>query len=120
MITDRIKQEIRPGTVIPKPETTRPYEVKGWGCRRGRPALIYKIPPRAAGRKPAEKGVTDQEFESAYEVLNSSGEFTRVWFNENLPRCAKEGSCNFTTIGGIFALLDVARYLERGVYLKAV
>jgi len=39
-------------------------------------------------------------------------------FNEHMPRCAGEGSCNFTTIGEIFSLLDLAVYNRKGVYRK--
>jgi hypothetical protein len=118
MIVNKVRSFISPGTVIPKPENKGQFVVKGWGERRGEPALIYSIPNHSNSAKPYHKGITVSEFEKAYEVLERSGEFTRAWFNDHLPACAKEGGCNFTTIGGIFQLLGVARYSERGVYVR--
>lgn len=116
MIESRIRKSAPPGTVIPKPEATADFVVKGWGTRRGESALVYCIPNHQQPGKPYEKGITVSEFKKAFAELKRSGEFTRTWFNENLPECAKEGACNFTTIGGIFELLGEASYFERGVY----
>ena len=86
--------------------------------RRGQEALIYTIPSHTGGR-PKEKGVTISEFESALTELNRTGELTRAWFNENLKACAKEGACNFTSIGkpSFEALINQFRYamLEKAV-----
>ena len=116
MIVERIRKSISSGIVIPKPEAQGDFVVKAWGRRRGESALVYSIPNHGSPRKPHEKGITESEFERAFEELRSSGELTRSWFNENLPACAKEGSCNYTTIGGIFQLLGEAAYATRGVY----
>jgi hypothetical protein len=35
-----------------------------------------------------------------------------------MTACAKEGGCNFTTIGGVFEVLGYAKY-ERGMYVTA-
>jgi len=37
-----------------------------------------------------------------------------VWFDQYLSKCAAEGGCNFTTIGGIFILLGEAYYAGPG------
>ena len=111
-------QRLSPGTVIPKPEAKDEFTVKGWGKRNGETAPIYFIPNHSDPGKPHEKGVTAGEFEQAYRQLLTTGEFTRKWSNVNMPRCSKEGACNFTTIGGIFSLLDLAAYESRGVYRK--
>ena len=116
MIADRIRINVKPNTVIPKPEATADFRVKGWGKRRGEPALIYTIPNHRDSSKPYEKGVTESEFTAAYDRLISNGELRREWFNTNLAACAKEGGCNFTTIGGIFQIIGIASYAERGVY----
>lgn len=116
MIVERIKDAISFGTVIPKPEAKADFLVKGWGKRRGEPALIYLIPNHSDASKPHQKGITESEFEKAFSELLSSGAFTRHWFNQHLSNCAKEGACNFTTIGGIFDLLGEAVYLGRGAY----
>lgn len=117
MIVNKVRSFVLPGTVIPKPEAKGQFVVKGWGERRGETALIYSIPNHSNPLKPYHKGITESEFEKAYEVLVRRGEFTRQWFNDNLPACAQEGGCNFTTIGGIFQLLGVAKYAERGMYV---
>jgi hypothetical protein len=116
MIANRIRRSISSGTVIPKPEATADFVVKAWGQRRGEPALIYCIPNHQEPGKPYQKGVTESEIERAFAELRSSGEFTRAWFNNHLVKCAKEGGCNYTTIGGLFELLGEARYSSRGVY----
>ncbi|HRY71209.1 MAG TPA: hypothetical protein P5159_23935 [Phycisphaerae bacterium] len=101
---------------FPEPQAKADFVVKGWGTRRGEDALIYTIPNRKNPTKPSENGITVSEFEAAFAQLKSSGQFTRAWFNSELPACAGEGSCNFTSIGGIFELLSLARYAGRGVY----
>jgi len=110
--------EKHPGTEIPKPNAIAPFLIKRIGNRRGEPALIYQIPSHSEKSPFYEKGVTVTEFEKAYNQLLSTGEFTRGWFNSNLPACAKEGGCNYTTIGGVFELIGVAKYKCRGKYEK--
>jgi hypothetical protein len=117
---DRIRRLVALGTAIPKPETEAEFLVRGWGQRRGEPALIYSIPNHRNPSKPHEKGITESEFEKAFSQLEASGKFTRAWFNEHLPACAKEGPCNYTTIGGMFQLLGEARYASRGVYERCL
>lgn len=86
--------------------------------RRGEPALIYTIPNNRNPQKPYEKGITATEFERAREELVRSGQLTRPWFLERLPRCIDEGECNFTTLGGLLVLLGEAVYEGAGVYLR--
>jgi hypothetical protein len=111
-----LEEKVAPGTVIPKPQAHADFVVKGWGKRRGERALIFSIPNHSKPSTPHEIGVTSSEWEKAFEYLMSSGEFSRKWFDRYLTACAKEGSCNFTTIGGIFELLGHAKYYDRGVY----
>jgi hypothetical protein len=118
VIAERLRASIDAGRLIPKPEAKSDFVVKGWGKRRGESALIYQIPNHSNPSKPYEKGITVAEFEKAHAELVKSGEMTRDWFNRNLPDCAKEGGCNFTTIGGIFELLGEANYSDRGVYVR--
>jgi hypothetical protein len=118
VIAEIICKTITPGTVIPKPAAASDFVVKNWGRLRGEPALIYLIPNRRSPEKPYEKGITQSEFEQAYNELQSSGKFTRTWFNDNLLKCVDEGPCSFTTIGGIFQLLGKADYSSLGVYVK--
>ncbi len=116
MLIERIRATATRGVVIPKPMAKGKFMVKGWGKRRGEPALIYTIPNHKNPSIPYAKGVTVNELEMAFAQLSSAGGFTRTWFNVNLPMCAKEGGCNFTSIGGIFVLLGLARYSGKGVY----
>ena len=116
VIVERVRREVRRGAVVPKPASTRDYVVKGWGRRRGEDALIYRIPNRRNPGHSYEKGITESEFEEAYRHLRKDGAISRKWFDRNMQACAKEGSCNFTTIGGIFELLGIAIY-ERGSYV---
>ena len=118
-ILDRIEEKAAPGTVIPKPEARGDFVVKGWGRRRGERALIYTIPNHSAFGRPHQKGINESEWVKAFDRLTETGEFSRSWFQRSLSDCAKEGSCNFTTIGGIFELLGDARYEKHGVYRRA-
>ena len=92
--------------------------MKSWGKRKGEDALIYRIPNRKDPAKPYEKGITVKEWEQAFRQLVDTGEFTKAWFDANMRRCPNEGSCNSTTIGGIFSLLGLADYGGRGVYRR--
>ena len=118
-IIDRLEAEIAPGTPIPKPETDETYRVKGWGVRRGERALIYFIPNRKHKTKPYQKSVTVSDWKLAWKRLDSTGELRKSWFTSALPGCSGEGSCNFTTIGGVFQLLGLAVRDGRGTYRKA-
>lgn len=117
MIASQILQlaSERQGLEIPKPKAKAPFRIKGLGTRRGEPALIYTIPSHT-GRKPYEKGITLTEFEKAVKHLNQTGQMDRAWFNNQLPLCAKEGGCNFTSLGGIFEILGIARFDSQGTY----
>jgi hypothetical protein len=110
-----IEGSLTPGTVIPKPQARSDFAVKGWGVRRGERALIYTIPNHKKPNRPYQKGITASELVKAFQHLADAGELSRSWFGRALPDCAKEGGCNFTTIGGIFELLGYALY-NRGVY----
>jgi hypothetical protein len=118
MLERRIRAAAPPGTVIPKPAARRPFRVTGDGVRRGQPALIYSIPNHTDRRSPYQKGVTWQELDRAYAQLLRSGELTTGWFRRHLTACYEEGSCNFTTVGGLFQLLGEAAYERRGVYVR--
>lgn len=103
------------GTPIPKPKSDR-SKLYGWGKRRGERALVYIMPNHSNPENPHKKGVTVAEFGQAYNRIVEKGEFTREWFKLNMPDCDKEGGCNYTTIGGIFKLIGVAKHDGPGVY----
>jgi hypothetical protein len=115
MIVEQIKAIAKPGVVIPKPEAKSDFIVKDWGKRRGEKALIYFVPNHRNPGRPNQKGVNISEWEKAYGRVMSGEDFSRQWFEKNMTACFEEGDCNFTTIGGIFQLLDLVDY-KRGVY----
>ena len=117
-IVGLIEQVAVPGTVIPKPKARGAFFVRRWGCRRGERALIYAIPNHRDERCPYEKGITESEWVMAHDRLTEAGQITRMWFRCEMPACEAEGSCNFTTIGGVFELLGIATYVQRGTYAK--
>ena len=118
MIIDRIKTVIRSGTSIPRPRARTPCLVVGWGQSRGETALVYSIPARPGTKRRSTKRIPLSALESAYKILHANGELTRDWFNCNLADCAKDGPCNFTTIGGILQLLGEAHYSGEATYSK--
>lgn len=119
MIIDRILKAAPPGTAIPKPAGSRCFVVKGKGVRRGQTALIYTIPNHRNPERPYEKGVTNGELAAAHKRLLAAGELSHEWFNRHLHACAAEGSCNFTTIGGLFQRAGWVVYAKRGLYRRA-
>jgi hypothetical protein len=118
-IIEEIKNKIPTGTIIPKPDNKADFIVKGWGKRRGEEALIYQIPNHADPTKPHEKGITVSEWQRAYRQICYDNSMDRDWFTRTLTRCAEEGDCNFTTIGGIFQKLGLVDY-DRGVYTSRI
>lgn len=118
VVIDRVFKIAPPGTVIPKPFATGQFCVVRKGKHRRARALIYSIPNKKRPRCPYEKGVTASEFKKAYNQLINTGQLTRRWFKKKFPACEAEGSCNFTTVGGLFILLGRAIYATRGVYHK--
>jgi hypothetical protein len=119
MILDELFAKFGIGTEIPKPAANAPFRIVRAGTRKGERALIYSIPSRTHPDRPFEKGVTESDLECAATELERSGQFTRAWFNTHLVRAAKEGGCNFTTLGGLLQLLARARYAERATYVRA-
>jgi hypothetical protein len=117
-ILAEIERKITPGTIIPKPQARADFIVKGWGVRRRERALIYTIPNHKTPAKPYQKGITLSEWVQAFEHLTDVGHFSRAWFERSMPACAKEGGCNFTTIGGVFELLGYSPY-DHGTYRNA-
>ena len=102
--------DLTPGIIIPKPQAKADFKVKGLGRRRDEEALIYTIPNHKNPASPYQKGITKSEWQQAFNQLVTYGEFSRSWFQDNMPACAYEGGCNFTTIGGIFEILKYAIY----------
>ncbi|MBK9579100.1 MAG: hypothetical protein IPO40_18690 [Fibrobacteres bacterium] len=116
-VIERIRSNVLPGTVIPKPKAKSDFIFLGWTSSGSESAISYSIPNRKDPAKPYRKYVRESEIILAYEEFVKAGEFTRGWLNTHLPKLAKEGSCSFTTIGGLLCLLGEARY-EYARYCK--
>jgi hypothetical protein len=116
MVIDRILNELPPGTVIPKPSAERLFTMTGEGTVRGEGGVFYTIPNRKNPNKLRQKGIAGSQLEKAFRHLQQTGKLTKKWWNENVRHSDNEGGCNFTTVGGLLALLGEAEYSERGVY----
>lgn len=101
---------------IPKPETDNEFRILRLGKRRREIAVIYSIPNHKKPSSHYEKGITYSELLQVLNELSETGFVTRSWFNKNLSECAKEGSCNFTSLCGILELLGYCKYSEKGKY----
>ncbi len=82
--------------------------------------MVYRIPARRGTKKASEKRITASAFEQAFDVLQATGQITRRWFAQHLPDLERDGTCNFTTVGGVFELLGEVRYVEPGVYERII
>jgi len=116
-LLDRLRIAVQPAVQIPRPQSA-PYTVLGWRQSRGEDAVAYEIPKRANTRSNSTKRITCSALEASFSELQSSGSFTRSWFDQNLPDLARDGACNFTAIGGIFVVLGEAVYGSRGHYVR--
>jgi hypothetical protein len=87
--------QLTPGTVIPKPEAKGEFTIKGWGKRRGRPALVYFIPNHGNPDQSHGRGINTVEWEEAYRQLVDTGAFTRKWYDRHMPRCSNEEPCDW-------------------------
>jgi len=117
MIINQIKNNIKEGDVIHKSKTNKKFIVRGWGKSRGENALFYLIPNSKNSNKPYPKGITESDFEKAYQQIIKNGIFSRKWFNQNMMESKKVSPCNFIIIGSIFERFDIATH-EYGTYIK--
>lgn len=62
------------------------------------------------------KIISKVEFRGAYQRLLDNNSFSRQWYNENFPQKATSSPCNFTTIGGIFLMLNIVEFIGNGCY----
>ena len=117
-IIDRLEAEIVAGRLIPKPETDGEYGVKGWGneARRTGSGLLHSELQGQVEAPP--EGRDSIGVEARIRATGVDRELRHSWFKAALPACYGEGSCNFTTIGGVFVMLGVAVRDGRGAYRK--
>lgn len=83
-------------------------------------STIVKITPDgfhySIGQNGNSKKVPYEVFDQSYHQLQTSGELSREWFNNQFPKIAKEAPCSFTTIGGLFQHFGLATY-QKPIYL---
>ena len=105
----------------PDPETGDRRDVSSEGM--GHPAWrasAHLLHPQPEGRvEAAPEGRDCVGLETGMGATGLDGELRTSWFTSALPGCSGEGSCNFTTIGGVFELLGLAVRDGRGAYRKA-
>lgn len=124
-MTTKLKNELlcltERKTIIKKPMAKGIFKIKGIGIRRNEEAIIYSIPNHNNPQHPYEKGITFSEFSTVIKQLDEVGFITRDWFNKNLPNCAKEGTCNYTSLCGILENLGYVKYLgnKSGKYIRS-
>jgi hypothetical protein len=97
------------GLIIPTPSAEIPHTIKRINTRRGR-YISYK-----SGK--STKTVREEMIETSHAHLVQAGNFKRDWFERNFGKAATNTPCNFTTIGGLFCLLQDAEYLRREGYI---
>lgn len=115
-LKEKLQNLVDAKSKIPKPETDNEFRILRLGKRRREIAVIYSIPNHKEPSSHYEKGITYSEFLQVLNELSETGFVTRSWFNKNLSECAKEGSCNFTSLCGILELLGYCKYSEKGKY----
>ena len=116
-IVEKIKAKVQIGTVLPKPMAKSEFYFTGWCISNNEEAISYSIPNHKNPSKPHKKYIRISELAKAYDEFNKNGCITRKWFNTELSKLANEGSCSFTTIGGLLILLGEANY-ESAQYNK--
>lgn len=117
-ICSQIRDALKKGVRIPKPRSKEAYRFVGWRSSRGEEAFVYEIPERPGSKRPSTKRIPCSAFKEACRTLLENGEITRAWFAEAFPQVNADGSCNFTTLGGIFQILGLAKCVRPGVYQR--
>lgn len=109
-ILQEVKKIALPGLKIPKPISDANYQVIKWVCKNGENIMYYSIPNKINASKPYTKSIKESDFKKAYFQLSKVGLLNRIWFNKELQHDSCCHPCNFTTIGGIFELLEITTY----------
>ena len=119
-IQHRVEQLVREQAVVPKPLSSGTCRLLRIGESRGARALVYELPKRPESKRASTKRIPLSVFEECADRLSDTGSFTRTWFAEHYPKLESDGTCNFTTVGGILQLLGLALYSGSGEYNSAV
>ena len=118
-ILQEIKKITLPGLKIPKPKCVANYQVIKWVYKNDENIMRYSIPNKINVGKPYTKSIKESDFKKAYIQLSKVGLLNRNWFNKELQHDSYCHPCNFTTIGGIFELLEIVTYdMKLKAYVK--
>lgn len=101
---------------IPKPLSSATYLLVRMGESRGERAVVYQLPVRPGSKRASTKRIPFSAIETSARQLLAAGLLTRRWFASRFPKLEADGTCNFTTVGGILELLGYARYAGQGEY----
>src|ERR1017187_2252716 len=97
------------GTSIPKVESTKNYQIKAWYYKDGEEQFSYTV---------ANKAFPVSWICGCFEELRKTGELRTAWFRESFYDGEDLGGCNFTTIGGLFILIGIAKRARKGLYVS--
>ena len=103
-------RSLPPGTRIPKPGSDRRYEIKGWVSVNGEERIAYTV---------ANKAIPISWLRKSLGELSRTGRLESAWFRRAFYKGKDLGGCNFTTVGGLFQLIGIAKYSRPGVYVAA-
>jgi hypothetical protein len=117
-ICDQVRNILKEGIIIPKPRSKEAYRSLGWKSSRGEEAFIYALPKRPKSKRASTKRIPSSVFKEACRILIEDGAITKAWFTEAFPKLNADGSCNFTTLGGVFQILGFAKWAKPGSYKR--
>ena len=119
-IQQHVERLVRAKAIVPKPQSTETYRLVRIGKSRGARALIYELPKRPESKRVSTKRIPLSVFEECANQLSGTGSLTRTWFIDHYPKLESDGTCNFTTVGGVLQLLGLALYSRPGEYTSSV
>ena len=105
MLDKKIDRVIKIGTEIPK---------AGGGTIRVTKKVGDRIYMRTGVKTNAQKYITKNMINFAYDAISSGKSFTSDELRENFPNEYSQGGCVFSMTGGILVLLDEAECIRNG------
>lgn len=112
-----IIQLVNENARVPKPKSSEVYTLKRIGISRGKKAVVYEIPKKIKSKQFSEKRIPLDVFEAAVHQIKTKGILSKTWFKQTYPDIDADGSCNFTTLGGVLELLKIVIYKQPGYYV---
>lgn len=108
-ISEKIDKEIIVGTEVPKTGD------KSRIVTRKKEDKIYM---RTGVKTQTEKYITKEMLQYAYDIIKSGRFFNSGDLNKMFPKECSQGGCVFSMTGGIFVLLEGAKYIRgKGYFL---